>query len=963
MKRNQQHTPGKPNFLASLRRHVCTKKRLFLLYGVFLLLCVVLAAVTTDFDYDSTLSETYGLATDSTVVLEEGSEMQVDFTLNCDCFEGLNVKFQADDGFGEEELLAQLYDRESGELLAEDTIALKYELVRNSDSGSYIYLTLPVEDAEGREVSLILTLQGSEIYTTPEFVVSDSHNLASTLSVDGETVEEQLVFTSYYTAEVSAVSEVTDAILKAILWIFVGSLLFLWAAVSAFPSEKETGMLVRLSRIFSRCKACFGKLASAFLRVFRKRKTLAAYLFVLLLLIGTLLYVYEYHIERVMDQREETAILEESASGETFCLDEDVQSVEQHFLVRKNRNVTAVMIKLTSASIGENAKLYATVMDDTTGDVLASDELLLSEKLTVGETFVWKLTLDETLVTSRKHDLSVTLRAEEFDGTAVEIPYSYVWEDTEAADEALTEESQAEDAQTEQTEETADDQLYINGEPDNSTLAVTLEYGNTFFLLPMYLIFCAGVLLIVSLLYFLIFVRRISLTRLCPVLILSLGLMMGCVITMYGVPDEPSHIDTAYQLSNELMGIPDSEKDGYIYKRADDADMTAENKEDISVASYERLYRQLFTRVQDDTLVECRALSALNNAGRIYYLPQALGITLGRLLGLGTMPMLMLGRLFALIAYAILTTLAVKKLPVGKVSLMLIAVLPISLQQAASFSYDSVINGVAFLFVSYSIFLCTENVSVRFCDIAVTVVTGCLMATVKGSVYIPLCLLPLGIFLVKSGCGRKQKALIGAVTVVCLYAFLRGNLSSIISRLSRTAAEAVGGSDSTQIYTFGYFIQYPRRLVGMLANTIYKQGDAYLRNLLGGYLGWLQITIPWFVIIGFLFLLLLSCIAHPGERRISGRKRAFWAILAAGSLFLVEISMLFSWTSTDSYYIEGVQGRYFIPFLLLVLLVLRNSFFQTKKILDRRLLFMSGFLNAIVWIQIIQKVIYISENG
>ncbi|MCC8101909.1 MAG: DUF2142 domain-containing protein [Clostridiales bacterium] len=192
---------------------------------------------------------------------------------------------------------------------------------------------------------------------------------------------------------------------------------------------------------------------------------------------------------------------------------------------------------------------------------------------------------------------------------------------------------------------------------------------------------------------------------------------------------------------------------------------------------------------------------------------------------------------------------------------------------------------------------------------------------------------------------------------MCLFAFLRGNLTSNGSRVSRTAAEAVGGSDSSQIYTFGYFLQYPRRLIGMLANTIYKQGDAYLRNLLGGYLGWLEITIPWFVIIGFLFLLLLSCIGHPGESRISGGKRAFWGILAAGTFFLVEISMLFSWTSTDSLYIEGVQGRYFIPFLLLVLLVLRNSFFQTKKILDRRLLFMGGFLNAIVWIQVIQKVV------
>ncbi|MCD8022825.1 MAG: hypothetical protein LUF30_07600 [Lachnospiraceae bacterium] len=102
-----------------------SKKGLLLLYVLFLALCVWLNFAWADFGEEGTSSVTYGLSNDSTVALEEGAQIRVDFTLLYDGFEGVNVKFEADSAFKEEQIRCCRYDSVTGELLAEDTVALK----------------------------------------------------------------------------------------------------------------------------------------------------------------------------------------------------------------------------------------------------------------------------------------------------------------------------------------------------------------------------------------------------------------------------------------------------------------------------------------------------------------------------------------------------------------------------------------------------------------------------------------------------------------------------------------------------------------------------------------------------------------------------------------------------------------------------------------------------------------------
>lgn len=474
-----------------------------------------------------------------------------------------------------------------------------------------------------------------------------------------------------------------------------------------------------------------------------------------------------------------------------------------------------------------------------------------------------------------------------------------------------------------------------------------------FFLKGMYAVFAALVLLAALVISAACMIKRLPAEKLYALLAVILGVLMSLVISLDTVPDEPSHIDTAYALSNEILGIPESEKPGYIYKRVEDINADAEERQNLGVENYRWMHRNLYVKAKDASLAACAARSNLDNGGKIYYVPQALGIALGRIFGLSLLLTMMLGRFFSLLAYTALTYLAVKKIPFGKVSLMMIGILPISLQQAASMSYDGMINGIALLYIAYNIHMFYNEERITAGDIAVIALTGSLIAAVKGGAYLPLCFLPLMLLWTRKDLPKKERGFGAALTGLFLLMFVKDRLIGIISRLSVEQGAAIGGAKSQEVYTFGYLMAHPSRFIGLFANTFHKQGDLQLSNLLGGNLAWRDININWYIIIFILLLLLLSCIRQEKEKYIPRADKVYMGLVALGCFGLVEFSMLLVWTPVTLNFITGAQGRYFIPFFLLILLCLRNSFFSMKKNIERKLILLLAVTDITVILHVL----------
>jgi uncharacterized membrane protein len=84
----------------------------------------------------------------------------------------------------------------------------------------------------------------------------------------------------------------------------------------------------------------------------------------------------------------------------------------------------------------------------------------------------------------------------------------------------------------------------------------------------------------------------------------------------------------------------------------------------------------------------------------IAYLPQAIGMAIGTYFQTPPLVLLYLGRLLNLFAWSILVYWSITLLPFNKWLFVLLALLPMSIFQAASLSADTTTNGLSFLLTS-----------------------------------------------------------------------------------------------------------------------------------------------------------------------------------------------------------------------------------------------------------------------
>ncbi len=112
--------------------------------------------------------------------------------------------------------------------------------------------------------------------------------------------------------------------------------------------------------------------------------------------------------------------------------------------------------------------------------------------------------------------------------------------------------------------------------------------------------------------------------------------------------------------------------------------------------------------------------------------------------------------------------------------------------------------------------------------------------------------------------------------------------------------------------------------------TLYERINFYIKTFLGENLGALNITVRevdiW--IIGI--LILFAPFLEKNEKMLNKKEKLLLICINICVIILVLTGLYMGWTPVGADIIEGVQGRYFIPVLILPLLCLIN----TKKFLE-----------------------------
>ena len=428
---------------------------------------------------------------------------------------------------------------------------------------------------------------------------------------------------------------------------------------------------------------------------------------------------------------------------------------------------------------------------------------------------------------------------------------------------------------------------------------------------------------------------------------LLLGLLYMVVLPPLSAPDEVSHYISAYQVSNRFLRKEAADSQGRVYIRAQDA--WAEDLEDVLADDGSGVIREGDTvivgqTVEQDTydLIRQRGLGG-QDAGQqsgnqpvpsyqpavrttpLAYIPQALGISMGRLLGLGTLGLMFLGRIFNLLFYCTVGFLAVRRIPFGKEILCGVGLLPMSLHLAASMSYDVMILALSGYFLAACLDLAYRAERVRGRDVAILAAVLAVMGPCKMvyGVIAGWCLL----IPVKKFGGRGKWALSAAAVLGAFGAAMAVvNLQTValytgIQDRYITWAQEPG-------YSFAQLIHSPLKVLRLCYNTLTGYGEQLYSGMIGSMMGNLDpvLNVPYVVILGLTALLVVLALRKPGEPLLirKGQKLWIWflAFLCLGALMF---SMLLTWTPLSATMIQGVQGRYLLPFLPALLLTIKND--------------------------------------
>lgn len=461
----------------------------------------------------------------------------------------------------------------------------------------------------------------------------------------------------------------------------------------------------------------------------------------------------------------------------------------------------------------------------------------------------------------------------------------------------------------------------------------------------------------VCLFWYMLFVKRSRLENVLFGLLLVCGLFYNVMLTPQMVPDEAKHIDMAYRYSNELLGY-EGLGDTSCLMRADDAQTVFTSSP--SFGNYRNIYYGLFSGVKDKTMVEAEVNSNIEGSF-LLYAPAVFGMCIARISGWGTVPMLLFARYMNLLAFSLLARAGMKRLPFGKMTLFVMALLPVNIQQCTSFSHDAMVHGILFLYGCLCLQAIFGDEPMNGQRMALLELMALFLVYCKNGSYLPLCFLPVLIPCARYGGKREKYTATGALLGIPVLAFVMKHIKMVAGIVSTTEATSVvstgGGADYLTGYTVGYFLKEPLKFVYMIVNTVLDKTGFYLESLVGYKLGWVEIETSMVVVFLFWFLLFLSACDVRGETVKIGRFQRFWmAFLCMGSVGLILLGMLFQWTPVGHVSIEGVQGRYFLPFLLILLPVFRNGGVLLNRRIDRGIAVAAAFGQLLTLVYVIRQV-------
>lgn len=307
------------------------------------------------------------------------------------------------------------------------------------------------------------------------------------------------------------------------------------------------------------------------------------------------------------------------------------------------------------------------------------------------------------------------------------------------------------------------------------------------------------------------------------------------------------------------------------------------------------------------------------------YLPQLIGIEIGKFLDLGPILITYLARAFNLISFAILTIIGLKLLPKFKLFAMLVLLSPVVLSGATTISADGITNAILFLFISYIVNIIYNKKTVAFKDKIALYLISFMIAMCK-IVYFPFLAF---IFLIPKSQFKSNKD--NWIFKISLFVF------GIILSLGwlYIASAFLNSQSSTSELQVKYVLSHPLNFIFIVLRTYINNFSENLNNIFfGDQMYHWSLKVYSLFSLAFVFVVYLSLFSKKDDLRLSKKAKGLIICLLVIVLGLIASALFVQNNVEVGTIIGGIQARYFIPLIFLIPLFIKvkNIKFSDKVI-------------------------------
>lgn len=413
------------------------------------------------------------------------------------------------------------------------------------------------------------------------------------------------------------------------------------------------------------------------------------------------------------------------------------------------------------------------------------------------------------------------------------------------------------------------------------------------------------------------------------IILFCIGLFFAFTTPIFDSPDEPAHFSRALYITEGNLGLKENSEDLMI----------SQDYEKILKQFHQNLYLNNLNDVEHlEEKVQVPVITATSAFAFYAYLPQCIGIFLGRVFNLSVGGMFYLGRITNLLVYSLLAALAMRISKNWSIPFLFVAALPMAVYQAASYNPDGLTIGLSLITIALYVKILEKNRKIGLRDIAFFTLICMLLAGIK----LPYVLLVgLIVFISPSKFEKKYYyafAWLGVLLVGITAVLWFGYYSQIHAVHTPSYVNA-----NEQIIYICTHIQESLRL---LFSAIISGMNFFLGMFTFGWLtyGSDEIALLYLFVLGGVFLF------YPFvEEKPNWVNKLGIILVLFGVVFLIYTSMYITWTAVGGGRIDGVQGRYFIGIMPLVPFLLNISLPKTQVFNSFKIRYDIGFYVLVIY--------------